>query len=297
MFQFIANPSKRHFYRLGIAMLCYEIIFQMFAGLLLKTKLPIFADLGIPMILSAALGVLSVCMILYGSPVTLSDLLHTKTQSMPLHTFLFFFVLMCALQLLGFILSAPIQGLMHVLGFSLERATESATGADTGFWLILYTVLAAPVLEELLCRGLLLRYLRSHGFYFSIIISGLIFSLMHGNLVQLILPFLLGCLFADITMKYGLRYAVLLHILNNLSIQIMGGVDEKYTVLPSLINLICMLLGVILGIRWLIRNGKQLLCDIRSETSLCREMKYFFTTPSVLAVLFVFILLLVTNLN
>ncbi len=77
--------------------------------------------------------------------------------------------------------------------------------------------IVVPLLEELLFRKLLIDSTSKYGFGASILLSGLIFGLFHGNFVQFFYATALGILFAYIYASTGkLRYTALLHMGYNL---------------------------------------------------------------------------------
>ena len=81
---------------------------------------------------------------------------------------------------------------------------------------VLVMVILAPLLEELICRKLLIDRTLPHGEKLSILMSGLIFGLLHQNLFQFFYAFALGSLFAWVYVKTGrVRYTVLLHTMVN----------------------------------------------------------------------------------
>lgn len=77
-------------------------------------------------------------------------------------------------------------------------------------------VVLAPVVEELFYRKLLIPRLLRFGEKPAIIVSGLIFGLMHGNLTQFFYAFGLGAAFAYIFIKTGkVIYTIILHVTIN----------------------------------------------------------------------------------
>jgi membrane protease YdiL (CAAX protease family) len=101
---------------------------------------------------------------------------------------------------------------------------------DTGFLKILVMVLLAPLLEELICRKLVLDRIACYGEKISVLMSGLIFGLLHQNLFQFFYAFALGCLFGYVYIRTGrIRYTIILHTMINF----LGAV-----VAPALINML-----------------------------------------------------------
>ena len=85
-----------------------------------------------------------------------------------------------------------------------------------GIVLFIHMVFAAALFEEYLCRGLLLDALKPYGKGFSIIVTGFLFGIMHGNLQQFFYTFVVGIVLAYITVQTGsILAATVLHALFN----------------------------------------------------------------------------------
>ena len=105
--------------------------------------------------------------------------------------------------------------------FSIEKTT-SASIAPKGnpLWLdvliYIYICLLGPILEELIFRGVLLEGLRKYGNLFGIIMSSVLFGLMHQNIAQCLPAISIGLVWGYIAVKSGsLLPSIFLHILNN----------------------------------------------------------------------------------
>lgn len=90
---------------------------------------------------------------------------------------------------------------------------------DNGWWLMLNILLLAvlPALfEELLFRGIILNGLRQYGRWTAIFVSAALFALLHGNIDQLIYPFILGVIFGIIADRTKSTIpTILAHFVNN----------------------------------------------------------------------------------
>lgn len=106
----------------------------------------------------------------------------------------------------------------------LENALSSMT--EGRLWVNLLCVsVFAPVFEEWLCRGMILRGLlnarNSNGGrvaspLWAIVISALFFALIHANPWQALPAFIIGCLFGYIYFRTGsLRLTMFMHCVNN----------------------------------------------------------------------------------
>ena len=86
---------------------------------------------------------------------------------------------------------------------------------------IAMVVFAAPVVEELLYRKMLIDRIAAYGDGVSVVVSGLLFGLAHGNFSQFFYAFGLGALFAYVYIKTGhIGYTFGFHMFFNL----IGGV-------------------------------------------------------------------------
>lgn len=98
--------------------------------------------------------------------------------------------------------------------------------ADLWLYVILALVIA-PVVEELLFRGIVYSHLRAQwGLGPAVIISALLFALMHGNLFQAIPSFLSGLFFATVYERSQRLYFVsLIHAFMNLLSVLLSGLE------------------------------------------------------------------------
>ena len=123
-------------------------------------------------------------------------------------------------------------------------------------WLTsIFTVLCAPVFEEILFRKLICDKVIKYGEGCAVILSGLIFGLFHMNFNQFFYTFFLGCFFAFIYVKTGrLKYTILLHMLINFFGSVLGGIlltldpASPNTAAISTVYSLCMFAMVIAGI-------------------------------------------------
>ncbi|MGN0552432.1 MAG: lysostaphin resistance A-like protein [Oscillospiraceae bacterium] len=124
------------------------------------------------------------------------------------------------LQTLAGLIAAAIA---YILGlFNLESQTADLTAQNNSAWSLIlmyfYACLIGPVLEELLYRGVILQGMRKYNERFAIVLSSLIFGLMHQNYQQFILAFMLGLVLAAADLKSGsIIPSIVMHIIVNTS--------------------------------------------------------------------------------
>ncbi len=108
----------------------------------------------------------------------------------------------------------------------LDALTETNSAILTGnpVSAFVYSVIMAPVLEELLCRGLILSSLqKAMPKWPAIIISSLIFGVLHGNPLGIIYASAFGILLGWVYTKYNsLIPAIITHMAFNLTSNFMS---------------------------------------------------------------------------
>ena len=139
----------------------------------------------------------------------------------------------------GFV-TDPLSKLLPPTPEWFDRMTEQIM-VGTPLWATLLSVsVFAPVLEEWLCRGMILRGLLTRikpGW--AMVISSLFFALIHLNPWQALPAFLLGMLFAYVYYRTGsLKLTMLMHCANNTLAALLGQneafreIDSYSEVLP-----------------------------------------------------------------
>lgn len=106
------------------------------------------------------------------------------------------------------------------LSYIFELFEEQSNAAFSSLWgtvfYFLATCIFAPIGEEFVCRGVLLAHLRRYGDWWAILMTAMLFGLMHMNFYQSPYAFLMGIVLAFVTVKTeSLRCAVLIHMINN----------------------------------------------------------------------------------
>lgn len=127
-----------------------------------------------------------------------------------------------ALMLVGNYISNILLTFVSVLlgGVSENPVSESIDSMPV--WAtVIFVVILAPILEELVFRGIVCKKLLVLGEGYAIILPAAFFALCHGNFYQLFYAFTLGCFFSFIYVRTGkLIYSMLYHMVINL----LGGV-------------------------------------------------------------------------
>ncbi len=104
-------------------------------------------------------------------------------------------------------------------GFGIEFLSpdiQYPTGV-LGFLLSFLAVAVTPALtEEFAMRGIVMGSLKKYGESFAVLMSAVVFALMHGNLVQIPFAFIMGVIIGYAVIKTGsLWTGVIIHFINN----------------------------------------------------------------------------------
>lgn len=160
----------------------------------------------------------------------------------------------------------------------------SKNNASTIIIYFLATIVIAPIIEEFIFRGLILKLLKPYGLWFSVIITSMMFAIMHGNIPQGIGAFFIGMILAIVTIKTGsVVPAIFLHAMNNL-IPFIGTVLKNTS--KGLSNIFGMMLWIVLigGVLCIYKLSADFSLEKRgSKTLSVKEcMTVFFTSIPVL---------------
>ena len=108
--------------------------------------------------------------------------------------------------------------LLSLMGYSVSNLTASL--ASYPFWLlilnIIFTAILPAICEETAHRGMLLSQIEKKNAISAIVISSLLFGLLHINIYQFFYATILGFLLAKITLTSNSIYpAMIIHFMNN----------------------------------------------------------------------------------
>lgn len=117
----------------------------------------------------------------------------TPTKSVPFGVAFFGVFSAIGLCMLSNIINSYILYFFTEIGLTVPEAPQTMVETPTSLALNLFTMAVLPaLLEEMIYRGYILRTLRPYGNVFAVIVSSLLFSLMHGNLRQIPFAFIVG---------------------------------------------------------------------------------------------------------
>lgn len=139
--------------------------------------------------------------------------------------FLLAFMMSYGLMIIGNLIGLTVTaGIGLMKGKPVDNALLSII-TEGNIWIsAIYTVLLAPVFEEILFRKLICDRVIHFGQRTAILVSGLLFGLFHMNFNQFFYAAFLGCFFAFLYVKTGnLKYTIGLHMAVNFVGSVVGG--------------------------------------------------------------------------
>lgn len=182
--------------------------------------------------------------------------------------------------------------ILNQFGLSVMATLEGVSGASDTFSMFLYSALLAPIAEEILFRGYVLRTLRPFGKRFAIFGSAFLFGLFHGNLLQTPYAFLVGLLLGYVAVEYSVLWAMALHMFNNLVLaDLLSRLTER---LPEMVgtSLNLLLFGsfALASLVILITKRNQIRAYRQSEWMDRRCLKCFFSCSGVIVLMVIMVI-------
>ena len=121
--------------------------------------------------------------------------------------FILYLLLLICFSILG-------TGILHFSSVNLDNYFNTLDNKNP--LSLIFIIIIAPFIEEILFRGIVQKPLEKYGKLFAITISSILFAIYHGNLIQGIYAFLCGMLLGFVASEYSIKYSLILHTFNNL---------------------------------------------------------------------------------
>ena len=146
-------------------------------------------------------------------PVTITG---EKKQMKPIHILAAFAIGYAgtyACNLIGTLITTVV-GILK--GGQVDNVVLNLTSSISPITTLVVVAVCAPIMEELMFRKMLIDRTYKYGEGMSIVFSGLVFGLFHGNLNQFAYAFFLGIFFGFIYVKTkNIVYPIILHMITN----------------------------------------------------------------------------------
>lgn len=193
------------------------------------------------------------------------------------------------LVMLSNIISSYISTFISLFGYELTSPDINMPDGIFGFTLSMVRIsILTAIVEEYSLRGHILGNLRKYGDAFAIIMSAAVFSLMHGNLVQVPYAMLSGMVLGFFTLKTKSVWpAIFAHaVCNGLSVVVtylMESVgEEKAMVLYALVMYAIIFAGLVATVIFALTTKDRPLRKSESKLKNSEKLFHFLFTPTTL---------------
>ena len=206
-----------------------------------------------------------------------------------------FKIMLCFLfaQAIFFVSSIGVEKLLNYFGYTIMRDIETASSVSTTLSMFLYASIIGPIAEEFLFRGALLRELEKHGKLFAIIVSSVLFGVFHSNILQGLFATIVGLILGYVTIEYSIKWAIILHIINNFIFGDVLGFILSYFSPNSqeIFNIIILVPSLLGGLLVLFKSRNGIKNYIKINKS--KEKLYRFTFSSAWIIFYIIVNLLI----
>ncbi|MDO4961788.1 MAG: CPBP family intramembrane metalloprotease, partial [Eubacteriales bacterium] len=178
-----------------------------------------------------------------GQNISVPGCTFKRERRMPVSSFAAYAAMIFMCQIIFSVILVALESALNLFGMTISESPALNADYTLSPSLFLYAVIIGPAAEEFVFRGVLLKGLKPFGKVFAITVSAVCFSLMHGDIEQILFTFAVGVILAYTAMEYSIFASFLLHIFNN------GIISELmmflYKVMPEAVYAVLELLLVI----------------------------------------------------
>lgn len=202
------KSDSRSFTAVWLCLFLFSGLFALLQAFILP---PLHLPQGVMFMLCSCLAASPI--LCYGSRIGVWRLYPvTGTQRPPVRVLLYLFSIILILNLLISLCTPAIEHALRLVGIGLREVTINTASSLS---LTLYVCIVAPIVEELIYRGVILRKLLPYGTHLAIVPPAVCFALMHHNFYQGLSAVLGGLVYGFVALRYSLAASICLHIAKN----------------------------------------------------------------------------------
>lgn len=242
------KSDSRSFTAVWLCLFLFSGLFALLQAFILP---PLHLPQGVMFMLCSCLAASPI--LCYGSRIGVWRLYPvTGTQRPPVRVLLYLFSIILILNLLISLCTPAIEHALRLVGIDLREVTINTASSLS---LTLYVCIVAPIVEELIYRGVILRKLLPYGTHLAIVLLAVCFALMHHNFYQGLSAVLGGLVYGFVALRYSLAASICLHIAKNTVSTVLpllekgGELGAWATLLLFFIASVFVLIGSIIVIR------------------------------------------------
>ena len=209
--------------------------------------------LGLSTLVYGLCNVLTAVLGCKATKIPIANLFRTKNLT-PL-TMIGYICCALLLQSVAGLAATGLTDLFDAAGITLYESDISEVTTVRGIVLsFVYSVIVAPITEELLMRGFVLKNLCRSNQRFGIIMTAFIFGIWHENVAQFLLAFVAGCLFGYMAVKHdSLVPSIICHMVVNLFAELFTVFEDNGLDIALMASELVYFGLVLFGLIWLIK--------------------------------------------
>ncbi len=185
-----------------------------------------------------------------------------------------------------------LEGGLNLIGFTAESSMEMATSGSMTASMFIYAVIVAPIVEELVYRGFVMRNLTKYSKTLAIIVSAIFFGVMHANIPQTAFAIAVGLVLGYVASEYSLIWSIVLHFANNLLAEILTFLLRDCSEQTELlVNLSVFGTFLLLGIAVMIKKRSEISAFIHEHKWGKPHMRWILTSAATIAFIVIHLLL------
>lgn len=251
------KEDKKYLFILSVAIFAHTFLFSILSCF--SSLFNIKMDEGF-LTLSIALLSLLPYFLIYGTR-SIGNEIKTDRIKFSIKEIVIIFAVIIVLNQLASILIYELEPLLNFIGLTgLDDPSMEMSNTAGDF---IYSIIGAPVIEEIAYRGVIMRKLEKYGAYFAIAASSLLFGLMHMNLSQSFVTFFMGFVLGYSAYKYSLKFSIIIHMLNNLSVELTSYVSKSNEWLSNFLDYFIFISSFTIFLFILVKNRKEIFLKVK----------------------------------
>jgi len=212
-----------------------------------------------------------------------------------------FFICMAAVYLFNYLTLAINYFIGLLKGGTVVNPIGEVLASSNLLYNFIFAGVVAPIIEEIVFRGILLDKIRCYGDKTAIWVTALAFGLFHLNLSQFFYATALGILFAYVAVRTNrIKYSIILHMCVNIMGSVLTPVMAA-TKNPILINITALMVISILtvGITLFVKKKKYVILEEGSQPidSTVRKKTIYGNFGMMCYLILCFILIVITTMQ
>jgi len=312
----IKRSMKKDFNKLGITLLMQELIANgvMFVvaigvGIMQMIKNPNISEGQLKQIFenTSFMGAISIIavviafipILIYRRKKFFQYDLKVENKKFTIRTVIIALIILLSVNSVLVLLANVLELGLNTFGLSANSASEELEILNQStVSMIMYTCIIAPIVEEFIYRGAVLRSLEKYGRWFAILVSAILFGLMHGNFYQIFMAVGVGIILGYLTTEYSIKLTILLHIFNNTFVEITSQITSHVSEnAGNIMDISITAILVIILVIAFIRNKNYIKQWIENNKMENRIMLRFFTSITISIIIVFDLFMVVSSIN